>query len=276
MISGSNQAAVFSTTFANDVKLACDGKGKLTETVVTVNNIQGKGYVFNLSTGGEAKERGAIYTDLTPMGSTTAPIAVVFQDIIATEFVDSFEELKTNFSIQQNLTTNIARAISRKKDSVIVGALDNASEKTIDSSTEILNVATIRAAMAQLDEDECDEDDRHIAFGAKQKSALLGTVEVTSSDYSNVRALVNGEVDTFLGFKFHMMGKRLPEDAGVRTIFAWHKSCVGLAMGQDVKTSNNYSASKDCEVITSKFSGEAAIIDPAGVVKISVLDVAAA
>ena len=31
---------------------------------------------------------------------------------------------------------------------------------------------------------------------------LLGTTEVTSSDYNTVKTLVSGDVDTFLGFKF--------------------------------------------------------------------------
>jgi hypothetical protein len=36
----------------------------------------------------------------------------------------------------------------------------------------------------------------------KQITDLLGTTEVTSSDFNTVKALANGEVNSFLGFNF--------------------------------------------------------------------------
>jgi hypothetical protein len=70
---------------------------------------------------------------------------------------------------------------------------------------------------------------------------------VTSSDYNSVKALMSGEMDTWMGFKWHIIESRseggLP---GTSTIegFAWHKSAIGLAIGIDIKSEVNYIAQK--------------------------------
>ena len=38
--------------------------------------------------------------------------------------------------------------------------------------------------------------------------ALLGDTSVTSSDFNTVKALVQGDVDTFMGFKFIVTNRR--------------------------------------------------------------------
>jgi hypothetical protein len=43
---------------------------------------------------------------------------------------------------------------------------------------------------------------RYIIHNAAMLASLLGQTQVTSADYNTVRALVHGEIDTYLGFKF--------------------------------------------------------------------------
>jgi len=79
-----------------------------------------------------------------------------------------------------------------------------------------------------------DEDPKFIAVGAKQLQDLLRETEVTSSDYNTVRALVAGEVNTFMGFTFVKVDKAFfPYDAAtkIRKIVAWSKSGVTLSDG---------------------------------------------
>jgi len=45
-------------------------------------------------------------------------------------------------------------------------------------------------------------EERYFVASASQKQALLRTTEVTSADFNTVKALVNGEINTFLGFTF--------------------------------------------------------------------------
>ena len=79
-----------------------------------------------------------------------------------------------------------------------------------------LTIAKLRRAKFLLDDAEIDEEDpRTIFYGAKQIEDLLATTEVTSSDFNTVKALAQGQIDTFLGFKFKRVKKSfLPYDAG--------------------------------------------------------------
>ena len=111
-------------------------------------------------------------------------------------------------------------AFNRKKDELLIDAALGTAYGGVDGSTSVtlpanqyigavasgalsrLNVNTLRKVQKIFDEDEVPENDRYFVFNAEQREALLSETEVTSSDYNVVKALVMGQVDTFLGFKF--------------------------------------------------------------------------
>jgi hypothetical protein len=96
-----------------------------------------------------------------------------------------------------------------------------------------LTIAKLRQAAYLLNEAEVDDSDpRIIVVSAKQIQDLLRTTEVTSADYNSVKALVQGQLDTFMGFKFRRVASSLlPYNAGtgVRTCFAYVRSGLKLA-----------------------------------------------
>ncbi len=71
-------------------------------------------------------------------------------------------------------------------------------------------------------------DERFLACSQKQITDMLNEPKITSADYAAIKALVRGEVDSFMGFKF-IATERLALDAGKRKCFAWVKS--GLHVG---------------------------------------------
>lgn len=79
---------------------------------------------------------------------------------------------------------------------------------TAGNALDYLNVRSLRLAKHYLDSQEV-EGSRYIIHRSIDLQALLSQTEVTSSDYNSVKALVQGEVDTFLGFKF-IRSERLP------------------------------------------------------------------
>jgi Phage capsid protein len=95
-----------------------------------------------------------------------------------------------------------------------------------------LTIGKLRQAKFLLDAaDVDDEDPRYIAITAKSLQDLLRTTEVTSADYNTIRALVDGKVNTFLGFEFkRISNKIMPIDtvADVRTCVAWAKSGIKI------------------------------------------------
>lgn len=111
------------------------------------------------------------------------------------------------------------------------------AEQTIakDFGGEGLNVAKLRRAAAMLDSVGVPAGDRYFAGGAKQKEQLLGTTEATSADYNTVRALVSGDINSFVGFKFKWLPDGIINKSGtVADCFAYHKTGVCFGMLEEL------------------------------------------
>lgn len=98
-----------------------------------------------------------------------------------------------------------------------------------------LTIDKLRTAKRILDTNNVVGEGRNIAISPIALQDLLETTEVTSSDYNTIRALVNGELNTYLGFMFHM-STRLPLSGNNRTCFFWQSDSMGLAIAQDMQT----------------------------------------
>ena len=103
-------------------------------------------------------------------------------------------------------------------------------------------------------------------------AALLDETELTSSDFATVKALSMGEINTFLGFRFIMLGDR--DEGGLplpstRTSFAFHRDAVGMGISMNQKSEINYVPEKTSFLVSSMFSAGAIAIDDEGIVKIS-------
>ena len=135
-----------------------------------------------------------------------------------------------------------------------------------------LTVAELRKASTGMTGRGVEAADRHLILSAGSLDSLLSEEEVTSSDYAAVKALVHGDVDTFLGFKFITIGDRdeggLPKPS-TRTCFAFHKDAIGMGIGMNQKTEINYVAEKTSFLVASMFSAGAVAIDAEGIVAIS-------
>jgi hypothetical protein len=108
---------------------------------------------------------------------------------------------------------------------------------------------------------------------------LLGETPVTSTDYNSVKALVNGELDTFVGFKFEVIETRaeggLPISGGlVRDGFAFHKDALGLAIGMDISTKIDWIAQKKSWLSAGQMKSGAIARDTTGIVKVQSTEVA--
>jgi len=142
---------------------------------------------------------------------------------------------------------------------------------TADSN---LNVAKLREAKRLLDKNNVPPEGRHIVIHGNNLSSLLSETAVTSSDFNTVKALVAGELNTFLGFTFHVLGDRseggLAIDGSLdRTVFAFHKDSIGYAEGIAPKTEINYIPEKTSFLVNAIFSATATTIDAEGIVQLT-------
>lgn len=98
-----------------------------------------------------------------------------------------------------------------------------------------LTISKLIEVQEKIDSGDVDPDEmRYIAYTPKQRANLLETTEVTSSDYNSVKALVEGKVDTFMGFKFLLTNRLETDENGHRRIPVWLPSGMRLGIGKDI------------------------------------------
>lgn len=100
-----------------------------------------------------------------------------------------------------------------------------------------LTLAKLARAKYILDVNEVPEDGRTFAHSARQLNDLLvNVIEIKSSDYNDVKALVDGKVTRFMGFDFVMLQLlTLVTATDIRTCIAFHKDGAVLGIGEEKK-----------------------------------------
>lgn len=171
-------------------------------------------------------------------------------DFIHAVLLDKEDQLSMIVDPKSSYAMSASMAAGRKIDDVIIAAYiaDAPSGKT-GSDTETFDddfkVAVGGAGLTKnklieakelLDEEDVEDENRVCVTTPSQVSDLLKTTEVTSGDFNTVRALVNGEINTWLGFRFiRISSKRLPVLSGTsdRGIYCYHQAAIQLAIQKE-------------------------------------------
>ena len=272
-----NLSTAFVTLFDAEVKQAYQASAVLRPAVRVRSGVEGSTYKFPKIGKGVAQVR-VPQTDVSPLNVTYGQVTVTLADYIAAEYSDIFMQAKVNFDERRELVQVVSNAIGRRQDQLIIDAIvasstSNTVASSIGGANTNLNVAKLREAAAKLNAKNVPMSDRHIIIHANNLSSLLAETAVTSSDFNTVKALVQGEIDTFMGFKFHVLGDRdeggLAISSGDRKVWAFHRDAVGMAEGIAPKTEINYIPEKTSFLVASMFSAGAAAIDAEGIVEIT-------
>lgn len=271
-----NVTTAFVTLFDAEVKQAYQAKSVLRGTTRMRSGVAGNTVKFPKIGKGVATPR-VPQTDVTPLNVTYSQVTVSMSDYIAAEYSDIFHQSHINFDERRELVEVVSNSIARRQDQLIIDALNAAgSPSTVATSVggaaSNMNIDKLRAAAKAMNEKNVPSQGRHLLMHASQLDALLGETETTSSDFASVKALVRGEIDTFMGFKFITIGDRdeggLPKPS-TRTCFAWHMDALGYAESMAQKTEVNYIPEKTSFLVSSMFSAGAVSIDDEGIVAIS-------
>ena len=268
----------FVTLFDAEVKQAYQGKAALVGATRQRRGVEGSTVKFPKVGKGVATLR-VPQTDVTPLNVDFSQVTATMQDWNAAEYSDIFMQQKVNFDERQELVQVVANAIGRRQDQLILDALaasgtSNTVANDIGGTDTNLNVAKLREAKKLLDKNNVPPQDRHILLHANNLASLLSETAVTSSDFNTVKALVAGEINTFLGFTFHTLGDRAEGGLAVdgsldRTLFAFHKESMGYAEGIGPKTEINYVPEKTSFLVNAMFSAASVAIDAEGIVQLT-------
>lgn len=275
----------FVTLFDAEVKQAYQGKAQLVGAVRQRRGVEGSSVRFPKVGRGVATAR-VTQTDVTPMNVGFSNVTCTLSDWNAAEYSDIFSQQKVNFDERSELAQVVGAAIGRRQDQLILDALAAASgtgtvANSIGGSNTNMNISKLREAAKILNAKNVPSDGRHIIIHANSLAAMLEQTSVTSSDFNTVKALVQGEISTYMGFQFHVLGDRseggLPIDGSSdRTLYAFHRDAIGYAEGIAPRTEINYVPEKTSWLVNALFSAGSVAIDAEGIVKITARDTAAA
>lgn len=171
------------------------------------------------------------------------------------DLVDSDDEVKTLIDPTNNYVRAGSYAMGRRWDRLIINAaLGTATTGEDATATETwpqngtqsgtshqiahgsagLTLAKLVTAKKLLDAEDVEEEGRIMVISPDGLEDLLNDTTVTSRDYNTVQALVRGEIDSFLGFKF-VRSTLLPKSGSTRSCLAFQQFGLGLAIGMDQK-----------------------------------------
>lgn len=171
--------------------------------------------------------------------------------------LDRGDELRMISDPRSAYTIAAAQALGRQIDTVIANKmLATANYGETGSSTITLGTTSIaphvnptpglstqgtpatltfnrvRAVKRVLDLEDVENEDRFFVVSPQGMDALLNTTQATSSDYAAVKALVKGDIDTWMGFKW-IVSTNLSSSGTITSCFAVQRYGLCLAMGSE-------------------------------------------
>ena len=235
-------------------------KGSKLRDAVRTESIVGKSHFFERIGSTAAVKRTSRHADTPRVDTPHSRRKVTMDDYDWADLIDDSDKVRLLISPQSEYAKAGAYAMGRTMDDVIIAAATGnafggvsggstialpAGQKIAHGSTG-LTIAKLISAKEKLDAANVDPDEaRTIVCSAKQISDLLGTTQITSSDFNSVKALVQGDIDTFMGFRF-IRSERLGTDSnGNRQVLAFTNTSMGLALGKDIQTKISERADKN-------------------------------
>lgn len=224
-------------------------RGKVRE-----EQLNGKQHFFERLGATAAIKKTVRHADTPLVDSPHSRRMVTMSDYEWADLVDQQDKIRLLIDPASEYAVNAAKALGRSYDDEVILAFDGTAFTgetgatsvafTSDSpagdedfSAAAVTLANIVKVKYDLDAKDVPADGRYLVHDPALLNQLLKqstTPNVTSADYAAVKALVNGEINTFLGFEWISMTRLTVPAANMRYCFAWHRDSMGIAIGKDI------------------------------------------
>jgi len=248
-----NITTSFVEQYSANVSMLAQQTGSKLRSAVDVETVRGKNAFFDQVGVTAAQLKTSRHSDTPQIDTPHSRRRVSLSTYEWGDLVDDADKVRALIDPTSTYARAAAAAMNRSLDDIIITAMNAdantgvaggtstslpSTQKTATSDqSDGLTIAKLRSAKYILDNNDIDPSlKRYLVCGPKQIQDLLGTTEVSSSDYNTVKALAMGSVDSFLGFNF-IMSTRLNLDATYtsdRLVFAFTEDAIKLAIGKDV------------------------------------------
>ena len=248
----SQVTTAFVQQYSANVQMLSQQMGSRLRDAVRIENVVGKNAFIDQIGKATAQLRTSRHADTPQLDTPHARRRLSLASYEYADLIDDQDKVRMLIDPTSFYAQAAAAAMGRAMDDVIItAALGTAStgetgsgSATLDatnnmvgsaSSNDGLTIAKLLEAKRKLDLNDVDPSiPRYIAVGPKQIEDLLGTTQVTSSDFNTVKALAQGDVNSFLGFEFIMTNRLDVDSNDIRSCFAWAEDGLTLGIGKDV------------------------------------------
>tara|TARA_B100001123_G_scaffold273415_1_gene304255 strand:- start:2745 stop:3584 length:840 start_codon:yes stop_codon:yes gene_type:complete len=237
----------FVNQYSANVQMLSQQMGSLLRDAVDTETVNGDKAFFEQVGSAAAQARTTRHGDTPLMDTPHARRMVTLTDYEYADLIDDQDKLRLLIDPTSTYARAAAAAIGRAMDDAIITALGGTAKTGTTGSTSTalpsaqkivhgsagLTLAKMISAKKILDEADTDPSiPRYMVVSPEQIEDLLNLSTVTSADYNTVKALVQGDIDTFMGFKF-IRSNRLTDDGTSRLCYAWAQEGCKLAIGKE-------------------------------------------
>lgn len=261
----------FVQQYNTNVMMLAQQKGTRLESKVRNETQKGKTQFFDRIGTVAAVKRTGRHAQTPQLDTPHSRRMVTIEDYEWADLVDDQDKFRMLIDPTSEYAMAAAWAFGRSKDDVIIAAALGIAQAGETGTTAVthpnankyaandgaafsnLNLVTLRGVKNLMDTAEV-EGKRYIACTSLQMQALLGVTQVISSDFNTVKALVQGEVNSFMGFEFIRLerlnlttstlasptlgtvGAGSALSGTNRACFAWAENGLLLSKGEEFQT----------------------------------------
>ncbi len=236
------QQELFAQAYSKNImQLAQQKYSKLLNTVYVKPNVQGKTFFQDQIGQWEMETKGGRNIQTPNNDPNLARRMGIMVDYHDNRLLDRGDELRYISDPRSAYTIAAARSLGRKIDDVIIGAAVGEAKSGETGSTtaptsgsqalssSVLTLDVLADIKKDLDDKDVEPDDRFLVVTPTTLSSALKQEKLTSADYSAIKALVNGEINSYMGFNWIVSTRLEKEDSNLDGL-AFHRYALCLAM----------------------------------------------
>ena len=244
------QSEIYAQAYSQNImQLAQQKYSKLINTVFLKPNVRGKTFFQDQIGEWSMSTKGGRNVQTPNNDPNLARRMGTMIDYHDNRMLDRGDELRSISDPRSAYTIAAARSLGRKIDDVIIAAAVSTTQMsgetgsttapttaTILASASNITLTNILAWKKALDDGDVEEEDRYAIIDTQSLSSLLDVTEIGSADYNSIKALVKGDVSTFLGFNW-ITSTRLSQQTNlIGLVYQKYALCLAMSAQPLVRT----------------------------------------
>ena len=241
----------FVEQYSANIQMLSQQMGSLLRDAVRNESVVGKDAYFDQIGKVTAILKTSRHSDTPQIDTPHSRRRVSLADYEFADLIDQQDKVRLLIDPTSSYAKAAAYAMGRAMDDVIIAAALGSANTGVSGGTAValpagnivaanlggtgMNIAKLASAKQILDAGDVDPSiKRHIIVSPTEIADLLNNTTVTSSDFNTIKALVHGEIDSFMGFKFHVSNRLVDNGAANTQCIAFAEDGILLGVGKDV------------------------------------------